>query len=327
MTTLVTGASGFVGAAVVRALVARGDAVRVLLRPQSDRRNLAGLPLEVAEGDLRDPDSLARAVRGCRYLYHVAADYRLWVPDPQQMYAVNVTGSEQLLRAAAGAGIERCVYTSSVATIGLRPDGPADEHTPASEADMIGVYKLSKFLAERAVRDTARALGLPVVIVNPSTPLGPGDIKPTPTGRIVLDCLQGRMPACVDTGLNICHVDDVATGHLLAMERGQPDERYIIGGENLTLQEILRQVAHLAGRPAPRWRIPHGLAMLFAVLSEGWAGIAGGEPRATRDGVRMARHHMYFSSARAERELGYRPRPASEAIAAAVEWFRDWPRN
>ncbi|MCP5151274.1 MAG: NAD-dependent epimerase/dehydratase family protein [Ectothiorhodospiraceae bacterium] len=322
MTTLVTGASGFVGAAVVRRLLARGEAVRVLVRATSDRRNLAGLDVEVALGDLTAPATLAAAVRGARHLYHVAADYRLWVRDPGPLYAANVEGTEALLRAAGDAGIERIVYTSSVATLGLRTDGrPADEDTPVRLDDMIGHYKRSKFLAEARV-DALAAAGLPVVIVNPSTPVGPRDVKPTPTGRMILDAARGKMPAYVDTGLNVVHVDDVAEGHLLAMEHGVAGQRYILGGENLTLREILHAVARAAGRTPPRVRLPHGAVLPVAVVAEAWARLSGrGEPLATVDGVRMARKRMFFDSARAERELGYRTRPAQAAIDDAVAWF------
>src|SRR6266481_4232394 len=255
--SLVTGATGFVGSAVARALLRAGHRVRVLARPNSDRRNLANLSVEIAEGSMEDPPSLARAVTGCRYVYHVAADYRIWVPDPAPMFRANVEGTRDLLTAALEAGAERVVYTSSVATLGLIHGGSADENTPSSAEDMIGPYKRSKFAAEEVVRGLARERGLPVVIVNPSTPVGPGDIKPTPTGRLILEAARGQMPAFVDTGLNIVHVDDVAEGHLAAADKGRIGERYILGGENMTLAEILGEIAEVVGRRPPRLRVPH----------------------------------------------------------------------
>jgi dihydroflavonol-4-reductase len=320
---LVTGATGFVGSAVARALLARGRRVRVLARPNSDRRNLAGLAVEIAEGAMEDPCSLARAVAGCRYVYHVAADYRIWVPDPAPMFRANVDGTRDLLTAALEAGAERVVYTSSVATLGLVPGGSADEETPSSLDDMIGPYKRSKFAAEEVARELARKRGLPVVIVNPSTPVGPGDIKPTPTGRLIVEAARGQMPAFVDTGLNIVHVDDVAEGHLAAAENGRIGERYILGGENMALAEILAGVAQAAGRRPPLLQVPHSVLFPVAVGAELAARVTGREPFITLDGVRMSRKKMYFSSEKASRELGYTPRPAREAIADAVGWFRD----
>ncbi len=322
MTILVTGASGFVGSAVARRLLDAGHAVRVLLRPQSDRRNIEGLGVEVAVGDLRDRASLDRAASGCSALYHVAADYRLWTPDPDELYASNVGGTRDLMAAAATAGVGRIVYTSSVATLGVNPDGgPADETTPASIDDMIGHYKRSKFLAEAEVRRLIADEGLPAVIVNPSTPVGPRDIKPTPTGRMIVEAAAGRMPAFVDTGLNVVHVDDVAAGHLLAFERGRIGERYILGGDNLTLREILGEIAAITGRRPPRVRLPHGLVLPLAHAAEAWARLSGAEPFATADGVRMARKRMFFSHAKAKRELGFSPRPATDALSDAVEWY------
>jgi len=328
MTVLVTGATGFVGSAVARTLLGHGYAVRALVRPDSDRRNLQGLAVEPVVGDLTDPASLAGAVRGCQGLFHVAADYRLWTPDPDALYRVNVQGTRMIMEAALAAGVPRIVYTSSVATLGLHADGtPADESTPVTLQDMIGHYKRSKFLAEAEVRRLVAEQGLPAVIVNPSTPVGPRDIKPTPTGRLIRDALTGRMPAYVDTGLNIVHVDDVAIGHWLAFERGRAGERYILGGENLALREILEQVAALSGRRPPRLRLPHELILPVAYLSEGWARLTGGgEPRVTVDGVRLARKYMYFSSDKARDALGYRPRPARDALADAVSWFQQPPR-
>jgi dihydroflavonol-4-reductase len=321
--SLVTGATGFVGSAVARALLARGHRVRVLARPNNDRRNLGGLAVEIAEGAMEDPRSLARAVAGCRYVYHVAADYRIWVPDPAPMFRANVGGTRDLLTAALEAGAERVVYTSSVATLGLVPGGSATEETPSSVDDMIGPYKRSKFAAEEVARGLARERGLPVVIVNPSTPVGPGDIKPTPTGRLIVEAARGQMPAFVDTGLNIVHVDDVAEGHLAAAENGRIGERYILGGENMALAEILAEVAQAVGRRPPRLRVPHSVLFPVAVGAELAARITGRDPFVTLDGVRMSRKKMYFSSEKASRELGYRSRPAREAIADAVGWFRD----
>jgi dihydroflavonol-4-reductase len=318
---LVTGATGFVGAAMARALLAAGHQVRVLARPNSDRRNLAGLDVAVAEGSLEGAASLAAAVAGCRYLFHVAADYRLWVPDPAAMFRVNVDGTRELMLAALAAGVEHIVYTSSVATLGLVKDGIADETTPGAEADMIGPYKRSKFLAERVVDELVAGHGLPAVIVNPSTPVGPGDVKPTPTGRIIVEAAKGKMPGYVDTGLNIVHVDDVAAGQLLAAERGRVGERYILGGENLSLAEILTEVARVVGRRPPVLKIPYAVVLPIAAGAEMMARITGREPFTTLDGVRMSRKKMYFSSAKAMRELGYAPRPAREAIADAIAWF------
>jgi dihydroflavonol-4-reductase len=326
VTALVTGATGFVGSAVARQLLEAGETVRVLARPGSDRRNVADLKVEVVEGDLRDRASLERALKGCTALFHVAADYRLWVPRPAEIYQANVEGSRNIALAAAEAGVKRIVYTSSVAVLGLIPGGtPADEATPVTVADMIGHYKRSKFLAEEEIRRLIAEQGLPIVIVNPSTPIGPRDVKPTPTGRMIVDAAAGRMPAYVDTGLNVVHVDDVARGHLLAFERGAVGERYILGGENMALREIFSGVAALTGRRPPRVRLPHNLIMPVAVMAEGWARVSrGGEPRVTRDSIRMARKKMFFSVEKARRELGFEPRPASEALREAVAWFRHW---
>lgn len=323
MRALVTGATGFVGSAVLRRLLARGLDARVLTRPGSDRRNLAGLEVEIAPGDLDDPDSLSAALQGCSLLFHVAADYRLWVPEPESIYRVNVEGTRELMLRAADAGVERIVYTSSVATLGLRADGgPADEQTPVALADMIGHYKRSKFLAEREVEGLVRERGLPIVTVNPSTPIGPRDLKPTPTGRMIVEAAEGRMPAFVDTGLNVAHVDDVAEGHLLALDRGRVGERYILGGEDMTLAAILAAIAEKVGRQPPRLHLPHGLVLPLAHLAEGWARLRGrGEPFVTVDGLKMARKWMFFTSAKAEAELGYRSRPAREALDDAVDWF------
>jgi dihydroflavonol-4-reductase len=319
---LVTGATGFVGSAVARALLAAGHEVRALARPNRDRRNLDGLPVAIAEGSLEDDGTLARAVAGCRYLFHVAADYRLWVPDPASMFRANVAGTQALIAAALEAGVERIVYTSSVAVVGLAAEGPADEATPSRIDDMIGPYKRSKFAAEEIVRAFVAERGLPAVIVNPSTPVGPRDRKPTPTGRVILEAARGRLPGFVDTGLNIAHVDDVAAGHLLAAQGGRIGERYILGGENMPLADILTEVARLVGRPPPRLKIPHWVAYPAAIGAEWAARVTGNVPLATRDSVRMSRKKMYFTSAKAARELGYRPRPARVAIADAVAWFK-----
>ena len=323
MTALVSGASGFVGSAVVRRLVCAGYTVRVLVRPTSDRRNLKQLPVEQVIGDLTDSASLYQALIGCTSLFHVAADYRLWAPDPASIYASNLVGTRNIMQAALEADVERIVYTSSVATLGRNADGqPADELTPALLDDMVGHYKRSKFLAEREVREMVEKHGLPAVIVNPSTPVGPGDIKPTPTGRMVADAAKGRMPAYVDTGLNIVHVDDVAAGHLLAFQRGQIGERYILGGENLSLKQILVMIAGFTGRHPPRVRLPHDLVLPIAYIAEGWARMAGYQTLTlTVDGLQMSKKRMYFSSDKARRELGYAPRPAADALRDAVNWF------
>ncbi|NIR29467.1 MAG: NAD-dependent epimerase/dehydratase family protein [Gammaproteobacteria bacterium] len=324
MTTVITGATGFVGSAVLRRLLDGGHEARALVRAGSDKRNVQGLRIDTLEGDLRDRASLERILRGCEALFHVAADYRLWVRDPRELYESNVAGTRNILLAAGEAGVRRIVYTSSVATLGLNADGsPADEDTPVRLDDMIGHYKRSKFLAEAEARRLAAEQGLPVVIVNPSAPVGPRDVKPTPTGRVIVDAASGRLPAYVDTGLNIVHVDDVADGHWLAFERGRIGERYILGGENLTLREILTRVAALVGRPAPRVRLPHRLVLPVAYVAESWARVwRRAEPRVTVDGVRMARKLMYFSSDRARRELGFVARPADAALREALEWFR-----
>jgi dihydroflavonol-4-reductase len=323
VTILVTGASGFVGSAVVRALLARDSQVRVLVRPQSDLSNVRDLAVEIVEGDLRDPASLRRACEGCSGLYHLAADYRLWTRTPSDLYASNLEGTGHLMEAALAAKIPRIVYTSSVATLGLHQDGrPADEDTPVSLSDMIGHYKRSKFLAEQLIDKLVVERGLPAVIVNPSTPIGPHDIKPTPTGRMVRDAYFGRIPAFVDTGLNLVHVEDVAHGHLLAFDAGTVGRRYILGGEDLSLRQILTAIAKLANRAPPMMEIPRAAILPIAIVGEAWAWLTNGsEPQITVDGLRMSLKKMYFDSSRARRELGYVSRPAAAAIAAAVEWF------
>ena len=324
MKALVTGATGFVGAAVARALGAAGWQVRVLVRSGSDRSNLRPLAVEVAEGDLADSSSLERALETCAGLFHVAADYRLGARDPAQLYRTNVEGTRNILNAARTVGVPRIVYTSSVATIGIPPDGsPGEERTPVDLSHMIGHYKRSKYLAEEVARDAARTMGMSVVIVNPSTPVGPGDIRPTPTGQLVLDAASGRMPAYVDTGLNIVHVDDVAAGHLLAFERGKAGERYILGGEDMTLQTILAQIARLVGRTPPRIRLPYAAVLPVAYLAEAFAKVSGRSGRVTLEGVRMSRKRMFFSSGKAVAELGYRWRPPVDAFEDAVRWFRE----
>lgn len=321
MTLLVTGGTGFVGSAVVRKLLERGERVKVLARPCSDLTNLAGLDVALAFGDLQDKASLDRALRGVDGLYHVAADYRLWARDPESLYRVNVEGTRNLMACAGEAGIKRIVYTSSVATLGINPHGAADEATSVSLADMIGDYKRSKFLAEQIVRGMA-GQGLPVVIVNPSTPVGPGDIKPTPTGRTIRQAAHGKMPAYVDTGLNIVHVDDVADGHLRAFDHGVAGERYILGGENLTLRDILQAIAALTGQRPPALCLPCLAIVPIALAAECVARfITGKEPFVTHDGLKMARKKMFFTSAKAERELGYRYRPAVAALREAVAYF------
>jgi dihydroflavonol-4-reductase len=324
MTVLLTGASGFIGAAVLRRLLEAGHRVRALVRAGSDWRNVEGLEVEIVVGDLTDPASVRAALDGCVGLFHVAADYRLWVRDPAQMFAVNVDGTRDLMLAALDAGVRRIVYTSSVATLGLHGRGAvADEETPVTFEDMIGPYKRSKFLAEVEVQRLIAGKKLPAVIVNPSTPVGPRDIKPTPTGRMIVEAAAGRMPAYVDTGLNVVHVDDVADGHLMAYEKGVVGERYILGGENMPLSEILVEIARIAGHKPPKYRVPHSAVMPIAAASETWCRIVGGEPFVTMDGVRLARKRMYFSSDKAGRSLGYSPRPAKNALRDAVAWFRE----
>ncbi len=325
MTTLVTGATGFHGSALARALLDRGEAVRVLVRRESDRRNIDGLDVELAEGNLNDPQSLRNAVKGCRALYHAAADYRLWVKDPRELYDTNVSGTRALLRSASEAGVERIVYTSSVATLGREPSGrPADERTPVTIDDMTGHYKRSKFLAEEDVNRLVRDEEIPVVIVNPSTIIGPRDIRPTPTGRMVEEAARGKIPAFVDTGLNVVHVDDVAAGHVQAYEQGKIGERYVLGGDDMMLREILAEIASLVGRRPPRIRLPRAAVLPVAYVAEFAARIRGSavEPLVTVDGIKMSKTFMFFSSEKARKAIGYSSRPGREALADAVEWLR-----
>ena len=320
---LVTGASGFVGSHVVRRLVGLGQRVRVLVRRQSVLTALQGLPVEVVTGDVRDAESVRRAVDGCRFVYHVAADYRLWARQSRELYETNVTGTIQVLTAAWRAGAERIVYTSTVGALGVPVNGrPATEETPATLEMMIGHYKRSKFLAEQEALGLARK-GCPVVIVNPSTPVGPWDMKPTPTGQMIVDFLRGRMPGYVDTGLNLVDVEDVAEGHRLAMSKGRLGERYILGSRNMTLREILEILARLGGRPMPRLKIPWVVAFGAACVSTGVAWVTGGTPAIPFEGVRMARKKMFFDAGKAVRELGLPQRPVEEALEKAVRWFRD----
>jgi dihydroflavonol-4-reductase len=321
---LVTGATGFVGSSVVRALLASGQQVRALVRAEADLRNIADLEVELVTGDVREPASLSSAMVGCEQVYHVAALYSYWWRPRQDFYDVNVEGTRNVLRAAQAAGVERVVYTSSVATLGLPRDGsPGTEDTPAKLADMVSDYKRSKFLAEEVARDFA-SRGLPVVVVNPSTPVGVGDIKPTPTGRTIVDFLNGRMPAYLDTGLNIVDVEDVAEGHLLAAEKGRVGERYILGHENLTLKEMLDTLAELTGLPVPRLRLPYYPVLAVSYLYAAAYGLLPGrQPQMTPATVRLARKRMFFDSSKAVRELGLRQTPAREALAKAVAWFRE----
>jgi len=322
--TLVTGATGFVGSAVARALQQRGHALRLLVRRGSDRSNVAGLGAELVEGDLREPASLQAAVAGCTYVIHVAADYRLWVPDPGPMMQANVDGTRALLLAARDAGVQRIVYCSSVAALGLVGDGTqGTEDTEVDEAKLVGAYKWSKYLAEQEVRRLVREEGVPAVIVNPSTPIGPRDIKPTPTGRMVLDAAAGRMPAFVDTGLNVVHVDDVALGHVLALERGAVGQAYILGGTDMRLEAILTMVDEIMARPVKRrMRLSREALWPLALGMEAAARVFKFEPMVTREMLAMAKKQMFFSSAKAQAELGYAPRPPRDALADAIGWFR-----
>ena len=320
---LVTGGTGFVGSHVVRALLARGRSVRCLARPASRRDNLEGLDVEIVTGDLADPASLARALSGVHTLYHVAADYRLWARDPQELYRANAGGTENVLAAAAAAGVSRVVYTSSVAALGLTHDGsPGNEATPVARERIIGHYKKSKYDAERVAEQWAKN-GLPVVIVNPSTPIGERDIKPTPTGQLIVDFLNRRLPAYVDTGLNLIDVRNVAAGHLAAAEKGRSGERYILGNRNMTLKEILDALAGLTGLPAPGMRLPHWIPLSAAAVATGVARVTGRAPRVSLESVRMSTHRMFFDPGKAVRELGLPQTPVEEPLARAVAWFRE----
>lgn len=324
---LVTGAAGFVGSAVARALLAQGRRVRVLVREGSLRDNLLGLDVEIATGDLRDPAAVATALRGAGALFHVAADYRLWLPRPDEMVENNVGMTRVVMEAALAAGTPRIVYTSSVATLRVHTDGSdSDETQPLDEAQAIGAYKRSKVAAERLIERMVAERGLPAVIVNPSTPIGPRDVKPTPTGRLVMEAAQGRIPAYVDTGLNLVHVDDVASGHLAAERQGKVGERYVLGGDNVALGRMLADIAQIAGRAAPKLQLPRRALFPIAYAAEFAARFTGREPMATVDGLKMAKYKMYFSSAKAAAELGYRARPYREALAEAVAWLRDTGR-
>jgi dihydroflavonol-4-reductase len=318
---LVTGASGFVGSAVADAFRRAGHPVRALVRAASPRTHLRGV--DVAEGDIRDRATVAAALRGVHHLVHAAADYRLWAPSPRDILDTNVEGTRIVMEEALRAGVERVVYTSSVATLALRPDGmPADENRPLPVDEAVGAYKKSKVLAERLVEELVARDGLPAVIVNPSTPIGPRDVKPTPTGRIIVEAAAGRMPAFVDTGLNLVHVDDVAAGHLAALRRGRIGERYVLGGENVLLSAMLADIAGLVGRRPPRLQLPRQLIYPLAVGAEALARLTGRTPFVTRDGLRMARHKMFFTDVKARRELGYTSRPYREGLADAIAWFR-----
>jgi len=323
MLAFVTGATGFLGSHVARVLAEQGAALRLLVRPTSNLRNLRGLKAETATGDLRDAASLQKAMTGCDTVFHVAADYRLWVQDPDEMYRSNVGGTRAILEAAGKNGVERVVYTSSVATMGFTGDGhPADEDSPVSLADMIGHYKRSKFMAEQVAMEAGRS-GLHVVTVNPTTPVGEQDVKPTPTGRIVVDFLKRKFPAYVETGLNLVDVGECARGHIAALEKGKPGERYILGGENLTLKQILDKLGHITGLPSPTVKLPYFFALATGVVDEAISGrLFGREPRATVDTVRMGKKKMFASSAKAERELGWRIVPVEDALRRAVDWFR-----
>ena len=325
MKAFVTGATGFVGSHVARVLAALGADLRLLLRSTSNPKNIEGLHADRVIGDLRDPESLARAISGCDTVFHVAADYRLWIRDPDQMYLSNVEGTKAVLQAARKNGVRRVVYTSSVATMGFLSNGhAADEDSPVALENMIGHYKRSKFMAEQLALTVGREMTgkMDVVVVNPTTPVGEQDIKPTPTGRIVVDFLKKKFPAYVDTGLNLVDVTECARGHVAALEKGRSGERYILGGENLTLKQILDKLAAITGLPSPRVRVPYVLALATGVVDELFTGhIRKREPRATIDAVRMGRKKMFVSSAKAERELGWKVVPVDDALARATEWF------
>lgn len=322
MRVFITGATGFVGGHVARAYASQGASLRLLTRKTSRLDSLTGIDAETVVGDLREPEKLRTALTGCDALVHVAADYRLWVRDPAQMYAANVDGTRELLRIAREVGVQRVVYTSSVATMGFKSDGSiVNEETPVSLADMIGPYKRSKFLGEQEAIQAAQA-GQHVMILNPTTPIGPGDAKPTPTGRIVVDFLNKKFPAYVDTGLNLVDVGEVARMHVVALEKGTAGERYILGGENLTLKQILDRMSSITGLPSPTMKVPHAVAMAFAFFDENFTGrLLGKEPRATVEAVRMGQKTMFASSAKAERDLGFKVLPVYHALRTAIDWF------
>ena len=322
MKVFVTGATGFVGAHVARELARQGGDLRLLVRATSNHANLEGLNGELVTGDLCEPESLRRGIAGCEFVFHVAADYRLWTRDPRAMYRSNVEGTRSILRIARESGVRRVIYTSSVATMGFMNGRLADENSPVSLGEMIGPYKRSKFMAEQVAIEAAQA-GAEVVVVNPTTPVGERDIKPTPTGRIVVDFLKRKFPAYVDTGLNLVDVAEVARGHVAAMEKGRRGERYILGGENLTLKQILDKLAAITGLPSPRVKLPYAVALATSVVDEMFNGVLlRREPRVTIDAVRMGRKKMYVSSAKSERELGWKIVPVEDALHRAVEWFR-----
>ncbi len=320
--TLVTGVAGFLGSAVARHLAASGRKVRGVVRASSPRANLADFPGELVEADLRDGPAVARAMAGVGELFHVAADYRLWAPDPEEIVRNNLTMTTTVMEAALEAGLRGIVYTSSVATLLPDPNGPADETRAATAEQATGAYKRSKVVAERLVERMVAEHGLPAVIVNPSTPIGPRDVHPTPTGRIVVEAANGKMPAYVDSGLNLVHVDDVAAGHLLAAEKGRIGERYILGGQDVSLGQILKDIALMVGRKPPTVELPVAPLFPLAWLAELGGRITGKEPFLTLDSLRMSRHHMFYTSAKAERDLGYSARPYLEALRDAIEWFR-----
>jgi dihydroflavonol-4-reductase len=319
---LVTGVAGFLGSAVARKLAGSGRRVRGVVRASSPRENLADFPGELVEADLRDPLAVRAAMQGAGELFHVAADYRLWARDPEEIVRNNRAMTGAVMAAALDAGVRRVVYTSSVATLLPDPAGPADETRAARPSQATGAYKRSKVVAERLVEDLVRTRGLPAVIVNPSTPIGPRDVHPTPTGRIVVEAASGKMPAFVDSGLNLVHVDDVADGHLLAAEKGKVGERYILGGEDVALGQMLQDIARIVGRKPPTVQLPVGPLFPLAWLAELGGKLTGKEPFITLDSLRMARHHMFYTSAKAERELGYRARPYVAALEDAIAWFR-----
>ena len=323
---LVTGATGFVGSAVARLLIERGYTVNTLVRSTSSLDNLKGLNVEVVYGDLKDQNSLEIALKDCQYLFHVAADYRLWSLHPKELYDNNVEGTKNIMRAALKTGVKKIVYTSSVATLGLHADGsPSNEKTAVTFNDMIGDYKKSKFLAEEVVKKMVHEEGLPATIVNPSTPVGPGDIKPTPTGKLILDAAAGKIPAFVDTGLNWVHVNDVALGHLLALEKGKLGERYILGNENFSMKVLLEKIASITGKPAPKIQLPHNFVLPIAYVAEWWANITKSkkEPMATVSGVKLSKKKMYFSIEKAKNELGYKPKDVMIALNDAIDWYKE----